>query len=209
MANVPLLMLLPEVFQLCAPNNAPLRALSAVAADMHAPVQEVLDSMDRLVDPFRAPENMLGHLSRWVDLDWLTLPEPESAPGAALGIPSARLRGLIANAADLSARRGTPGGMLRFLQLATGLDGFEIDVDPAEFHLRVRVPANASGQIGTVRRIVAGWKPAHITAELLILPDGPAEPPVPEGPGEGPETIPARPTTPPRSSPAGQVDAHG
>lgn len=176
MASVSLLALLPEVFQICAPSSPPLRALSAVAGDMHAPVQEVLDSMDRVVDPFRTPEKMLGYLSRWVDLDWLTLPDPESVVGAALGISAARQRDLIANAADLSARRGTRSGLLRFLQLATGVEGFEIDVDPPAFHLRVSVPAEASDQIDTVRRIVGGSKPAHVTAEILFLPDG-QEPP--------------------------------
>lgn len=210
MASVPLLPLLPEVFQVCAPSSAPLRAIAAVAGDMQAPVQEVLDSLDRVVDPFRTPEALLGYLSRWVDLGWLTLPEPGSVTGAAMGIEPARQRDLIANAADLSARRGTPSGLLRFLQLATGQEGFGIDVDPEAFHLRVRVPSTASDQIEIIRRIVGGVKPAHVTAEVLEtgqIQDGSSmEAAGPEESRGGAEKVPGRPSTPPRSASGGQVN---
>lgn len=211
MASVPLLPLLPEVFQVCAPASAPLRAIAAVAGDMHVPIHEVLDSVDRLVDPFRTPDTLLGYLSRWVDLDWLTLPDPGSVEGAALGIPSVRQRDLIANAADLSARRGTPGGLLRFLQLATGLEGFEIDVDPSSFHLQVRIPSAAFDQIEIVRRIVWGVKPAHVTAEVLGKDKGGAGGPavasgVAESGAAAAETVPDRPSAPPRSASGGKVE---
>ncbi len=169
MTEDPLLRVLPEVFQVCAPSSAPLRALTAVAGEMHRPVLQVLEGIDRVIDPFRAPVELIPFLSRWVDLDWLTLPDRESVSGPALGVPTSRQRDLIANAADLSARRGTAGGLQRFLQLATGVQGFEIEDEPGAFHVRVRVPASAADQLEIVRRIVRGIKPAHVTDEILLL----------------------------------------
>lgn len=177
MAEDSLLRLVPEVFQRCVPDSPALWALSAVADDLHAPVLEVLEAIDRVVDPFRAPDVLVPYLSRWVDLDWLTLPDAAGpVPGNSTGVPIARQRDLIANAADLSARRGTAAGLQRFLELATGVEGFEIEDGPGAFHLLVRVPAAASEQIPVIRRIVRGVKPAHVTDDVEVMPPLPVRP---------------------------------
>ena len=87
---------------------------------------------------------------------------------SALGVSSARQRDLIANAADLSARRGTPAGLRRFLQLATGRDGFEIVTGERDFHVLVRVPPDAADTLELVERIVTVLKPAHVTSEVSV-----------------------------------------
>lgn len=167
--NEPLLLgVLPDVFQVSATSSLPLSALVTAADDMQAPVHAILDGIDQMVHPYRAPDALVPYLSRWVDLDWLTIPAPEATEGAALGIPVARQRDLIANAADLSARRGTPAGLTRLLQLATGVGGFEVDDAPGAFHVIVRVPQPAVDRVELVQRIVALAKPAHVTSEVVI-----------------------------------------
>lgn len=164
-----LVRVLPEVFQVAAATSPPLRALLAVAEDLHRPVREILDAVATIPDPGRTPSSLVPFLSRWVDLDWLTLPDPEAAGSAGAGIPLVRQRDLIAAASQLSARRGTVDGLTRFLQLATGVRGFTVQSVPGAFHIRVGVPAAAAGQLELVRRIVKGSKPAHVTDEVVVL----------------------------------------
>lgn len=163
-----LLKVLPEVFQVAAETSAPLQALLAVAEDMQQPVRGILDRIHAVPDPGRTPSSLVPFLSRWVDLDWLTLAGPEAAGAAAAGVPLARQRDLIACAAQLSARRGTVDGLTRFLHLATGVPGFAVDAVPGAFHIIVRVPAAASGQLDLVHRIVKGIKPAHVTDTVEV-----------------------------------------
>ncbi|TDW30883.1 phage tail protein [Cryobacterium psychrophilum] len=156
--------ILPEVFHVSAERSAPLRALLAVTADLQAPVLDVLDSIDTVVHPYRAPTGLVGYLASWVDLDWLT----GQRPGGGSVIDSARERDLIANAADLSATRGTPVGLSRFLHLATGCPGFGVIDRPGAFHVVVTVPATAADQVDLVQRIVNAMKPVHITHEIVV-----------------------------------------
>ncbi|WAH95500.1 phage tail protein [Arthrobacter sp. MMS18-M83] len=167
--NSPMLKVLPEIYQVAAETSTPLQALIAVAEDMQQPVRDVLDRIHTVPDPGRSPSSFIPFLSRWVDLDWLTLPGPESVDSTAAGVPVARQRDLIACAASLSARRGTVDGLTRFLQLATGIAGFGVESVPGEFHIKVLVPAAAAGQVELIRRIVKGIKPAHVTDEIAVM----------------------------------------
>lgn len=168
MSEPQLLKVLPEVFQFAAATSPPLQALLAVAEDLHLPVRDVLDRVDELPDPGRAPTPLIPFLSRWVDLNWLTLPGPDASGSAAAGIPPERQRDLIAAASTLSSRRGTADGLSRFLHLATGVRGFTVEAVPGAFHILVTVPAAAAGQLELVRRIVKGVKPAHVTDEIAL-----------------------------------------
>ena len=111
---------------------------------------------------------MIPFLSRWVDLDWLTLPGQKVPLGGSGAVPITRQRDLIAAAAQLSSRRGTVDGLTRFLHLATGVPGFDVDSVPGAFHIKVLVPAEAAGQLELIRRIVKGAKPAHVTDEIEV-----------------------------------------
>jgi phage tail-like protein len=164
-----LLRVLPEVYQVAAESSLPLQALLAVAEDLHRPVRDVLDRIHTVPDPGRSPSSLIPFLSRWVDLDWLTLPGPEATGTGSAGIPVARQRDLIACAAGLSARRGTVDGLTRFLHLATGIRGFEVVSEPGAFHITVRVPAAAAGQLELIRRIIKGIKPAHVTDDIEVM----------------------------------------
>lgn len=166
MARTSLLACLPQVFTSTALSGTPLAALVGAADGMHGPVSDTLDHLETQLDAFRASEAMVCYLASWVDLGWLTVPVSGSAARSALPGGSAPLRDLISQSADLAARRGTPGGMVRFLELATGLTGFTVE-DAGHFHLRVHVPTAATAQHATVTRIVEAIKPAHVTAEVI------------------------------------------
>ncbi|MFI7742510.1 phage tail protein [Kocuria rhizosphaericola] len=168
--------ILPEVFRIAVRTSPPLRALVAVAEQLHQPVHAVLDDLDDIVDPYRAPEAMLPSLAHWVDLEWLALRGSTAEPGSSAAVPQDRLRELIAHAAELSAHRGTVAGLHRFLTLATGVDGYEIEDVPGAFHLTVGVPASAAGQLPLIQRIIATTKPVHVTSELRVLEPAEEEP---------------------------------
>lgn len=195
MAEPDVLDLLPEVIRSTARPGTPLAALGAVAGDMHAPVAAVLDRLDSVVDPFRAPGAFVRHLAGWVDLGWVGVADDEAGAHDGAAMTVHRLRDLIGACAELSARRGTPAGLARFLHLATGVDGFEVEDSPGAFHVRVRAPDAALDQLELVRRLVTALRPAHVTSEV-VGPDAhrsedPASPPPPPpGPaaGDGPGT---------------------
>jgi phage tail-like protein len=155
----------PEVVREAAQPGSPLAALAAVAEDLHAPVHDVLDRLDDVVDPFRAPAALVPFLAGWVDLAWLTAGDARARP--VLGIPTDRLRDLVAAAADLATRRGTPAGLARFLHLATGVAGFLVEDVPGAFHVRVLVPAAAADRLDLVERLVGALKPAHVTSQVV------------------------------------------
>ena len=173
--------LLPWVFRRTAGEGTPLRATLEAMEALHAPVEETLASLDRTLDPRRAPDAFVPFLSGWVDLDWL-LPEAtkgsRSAPAeAAFPTGLGRLRELVAAAASLSQWRGTAKGLLMFLETATGLRGFRVEEQPPDaegrprpFHLRVRCPKEAAPLRPLLVRIVESEKPAYVTYELEFEP---------------------------------------
>jgi phage tail-like protein len=179
--------LLPEVFRRTIRPGNPLDALLAVMAALHAPSEEVLAELDLYLDPYRTPDTFVPYLARWVDLQRFLaeLPEPEGedqTSGAPLSVPFAgglgRLRDLITAAATLSKWRGTAKGLLRFLETATGVQGFEIDEavpgpdgKPKPFHLRVQAPAKAKPYRAVIQRIIEMEKPAYVTYELTFSED--------------------------------------
>lgn len=164
-----------------------MAALAEAASDMHAPIREVLDTIDRAVDPYRCPDSLVPYLAWWVDLGWLTLPDSDTTPKPSLAGGNARLRDLIASSADLSARRGTVAGLARFLHLATGTDGFQITGGTADFRFQVLVPAAAADQLDMITRIVEQLKPAHLSVDISVAVAGadPARVP-PDEPSESP-----------------------
>ncbi len=170
MAEHGLIEILPEVMQVAAAPGSPLAALGAAAADLHGPVSAVLDEIDGVIDPYRTPDALVPFLAGWVDLGWLTAVDAEVGSRPVLGIAPHRLRDLVAASADLSARRGTPAGLARFLHLATGVDGFLVQDVPGAFHVRVLVPTAAGDRIDLVRRLVDALRPAHVTSQVLMRP---------------------------------------
>ena len=169
--------LLPAVFQRAADRpDGPLNSLLQVMADLPQPSEDVLARIETYFDPRRAPDRFVPYLAQWVDLGWL-LTEPAATDASApRSLPSGLglLRELIAAAAYLAKWRGTKRGLLRFLQIATGLKGFDLaenvaaNHQPRPYHLWVRAPKEAATYQAMLVRIIESEKPAYVTYELTF-----------------------------------------
>jgi phage tail-like protein len=176
--------LLPTMFQLAARPGSPLDAALHVMADLHEPDEALLADIDAVFDPYRAPDEFVPWLTRWVGLEWLVADESIDADAVRPDLTDAfppglgRLRDVVAAGSELAQRRGTEAGLRLFLSTATGLSGFVVTEPPDRpFHLVVTAPAEAEPYAAVLRRIVAATKPVYTTAELtFIRPFGAAEP---------------------------------
>jgi phage tail-like protein len=158
--------LLPYAYQRAATSASVLSALLHVMEDMHAPDEAVLETVDDLFAAYRAPDRLLPFLARWLALDHL-IPQGGAGQAERLPIPIGRLRDLVAEGAALAQLRGTPEGLRRILEIATGVTGFAIEEPVSRpYHFVVRVPPAAADQLGLIRRVVDTEKPAATTAEV-------------------------------------------
>lgn len=179
-----ILELLPGAFQASAWEGSPLLGLVAAMEALHAPSEAALDDLDATFDPRRAPPRFAAYLAHWVDLDRIVRVEPVGDQGGSLAVPTGRLRELVAEAAELSRWRGTAYGLRRFLEVATGVEGIEVDEHVGDgegrtlpFHVRVRLPAHAAVQRTLVHTIVASEKPAYVTSEVRFAEEADGPPP--------------------------------
>jgi phage tail-like protein len=161
--------LLPTVFQDAVRSGNPLDALLEVVARLPEPVEKLLVSVDRLFDPRRAPDRMVGFLALWVDLDRFLVRRNADGSGGELATGQGRLRELCAAAAELSRIRGTRRGLIRFLEIATGRTGFRIEENrdrsgaSRPFHLLLTAPRGTEAYVELIHAIVAFEKPAYVT----------------------------------------------
>jgi phage tail-like protein len=174
--------LLPNVFRRTAHPGSPLFALLDAMEALHAPSEAVLARLHTYFDPRQTPDEFVPMLAHWVDLEWLfdlsaldTSVSSDSAAPISTGL--GRLRELIALAAYLYKWRGTAQGMKTFLEVATGLKGFEIeeqvrgeDGSIQPFHLRLYAPEVARSHQVLIERIIESEKPAYVTYELSFQP---------------------------------------
>jgi phage tail-like protein len=158
--------LLPAAYQRAAIQGSVLYALLDVMETMHAPDEEVLATVDDLFAAYRTRDQLLPFLARWLALDHL-LPPADAGASARLPVPVGRLRNLVAEGAALAQWRGTPEGLRRTLEIATGVSGFLIE-EPKNrsYHFVVHVPIDAADQLALIRRIVEAEKPAATTADV-------------------------------------------
>jgi phage tail-like protein len=183
MRRAELLERLPWVFQHAAetPDGTenPLSTLLGVMETIHEPDEQILASIDAYVDPRRAPDEFVPYLSWWVDMAWLFLDppdDPHAIPGPPFPGGVGRLRELIATAARESKWRGTSAGLVRLLELATGIQGFAVNeavVDESgaaqPFRIQVQAPSAAEPFVELIRRIAEHEKPAHVIVEPAVL----------------------------------------
>ena len=175
--------LLPDVFRRTLGPGTPTAALLDAMAAMQAPAEALLDRVDETFNPYRTPDRFVEFLAVWVDLDrlWTThsnlYVSGGTEPGQNNRIDTGRLRELIAHAGFLSQWRGTVKGMLLFLKVATGLQGFEIiegktrDNLQKPFHFVVRVPDAAKPKLMLIKAIIEQEKPVYTTFEIDYLSD--------------------------------------
>lgn len=172
MEQARILRYLPENYELAAADRSgALWSILGVMDAMHAPVEQVLKSIDAYVDPHRAPDPFVFMQASWLGLDryfdWSGGSAGAGEPMFAAGTD--RLRLLVAEFPIIVRSRGTRRSLTRFLDVATGVSGFLVeDGAKAEsaFHIIVHVPAGADPLFDLVDRIVAGERPAHATYEL-------------------------------------------
>ena len=169
--------MLPEVFQRTLKEATPLNALLDVMEGLQAPSEGVLAGLDRYFDPRRAPNSFVPFLARWVDLERLLLRPaqhyyPTNSAESPLQSGIGRLRELVASASFLSMWRGTAKGLVRFLEVATGVAGFEVNehLTDRPFHVRFTGPQEAEPYAAMIARIIEMEKPAYVTYELAFGP---------------------------------------
>ncbi len=168
--------LLPGIFQRTIQPDGPLAALLGVMEVLHAPSEEVLKRVHAYFDPYETPDQFVPFLAGWVDLEQLLVQSGgqfDLQNAAPLPSGLGRLRELVAAAAYLSQWRGTARGMLRFLETATGYQGFEIDErvpgvggQPKPFHLLIRAPKATLPYQVLIKQIIDLEKPAYVTYDL-------------------------------------------
>lgn len=164
---------LPENYQLAAADQrGVLQALLQVMDGMHAPIERVLGSIERYVDPYGAPDPFVLMQASWLGLDRYFLWSGGSAGIGEASFPTGvdRLRLLLAEFPSLVRQRGTREALIRFLEVATGVRGFTIDTGSIgmPFHFQVQAPAEAHPLISFVEQIVSQERPAHATYEILL-----------------------------------------
>ncbi len=172
--------LLPEVFRTTLEPRTPLAALLEIMDALHSPTEKVLSDIDEIFDPYRAPDAFVPMLAAWVDLDRF-FSQRRSGSNAndlvTFSCGMGRLRELVATAAELSQWRGTSKGLIRFLEVATGDSGFEIDEQastgdgvPRPFHIEIRAPATTMRYKAVIEQILEQEKPAYVTYQLVFMP---------------------------------------
>lgn len=173
--------LLPATIQSGLHPGSPLLGLLDAMEALHEPDMHILEHVDDYLDPFTAPDHFLPFLSTWVDHDWLL----DELGDHAHTLTPERLRWLIAAAPDLARWRGTRLGLTRFLELATGTEGFDVsDATDRPFHIAVAAPETARNQADLITRITRAMRPAHTTFEINWQPsdlDAPASRPEEDG----------------------------
>ena len=165
--------LLPSVIRRTVTPGSPLDALLAVMEAMHAPAEAALEGLGDTFHPYRCPDRFVPFLAAWVDLDRFLTDDGDGRRGLPTGLGP--LRELVAAAAHLARRRGTTGGLVEFLEIATGVRGFRVEEEVRDatgavrpFVVRLTVPAAAGEHRELVRRIVEAEKPAHVRCEIVF-----------------------------------------
>ena len=155
--------LLPSVIRRAVRDGTPMSALLAAMEHLLAPAEEALSRLDETCDPWRAPESFLPYLARWVDLD------------VPVTTGTGRQRALIAAAVGLHQWRGTRAALISFLEIASGMAGFQVEETVLDgrgrirpFHIRVTAPAGAAAHTRMIQSIIHLEKPAHVTYELAF-----------------------------------------
>jgi phage tail-like protein len=170
--------LLPEIYRgALQQDGGVLSAILHVMEALHAPAEARLLALDEVFDPRRAEDAFVVMLAAWLALDPV-LQAPagiDAERRGRLAITPGNLRELVSEAAGLAQLRGTPRSLVRFLELATGIAGFDVvDPPPAEdgtakpFAVRLVAPHAARSLAPLVERIVASEKPAFTEVEIMF-----------------------------------------
>jgi phage tail-like protein len=169
--------LLPAIFQQTIQPGTPLAALLALMERLPAPDEAVLERLETFFNPYQTPANFVPFLASWVDMEWILLEDSQEFSSLIPPLPSGigRLRELVASATFLAQWRGTAQGLLSFLEIASGVQGFTIeecvpgpDGRPRAFHIAVHAPSATARYQTLLQRIIEAEKPAYVTYDLVF-----------------------------------------
>jgi phage tail-like protein len=172
-----ILALLPVCVQSAYAPQSPFDALIECMEYLHGDSEAILDTLEKFFNPMQTPKEFLPLLSYWVDLSWLFTDHVASNAEARrmespMRIPPQRLAALIVFAASLNKYRGTTQGLKTFLQLATGVNSFEIrESAEVPFHIKVSVKSDSEVRAleSFIRLIIDKEKPAFATYSLEFV----------------------------------------
>lgn len=157
-------LILPAIVQSAIERGSPLDALVRVMAELHSSVEAETGRFPATLSPWETPEPFVPMLERWVGL------------GPGIAVDEVHTRHLIERAAGLWRMRGTELGIVRLLELATGLTGYRVRAGEEPFALVLEAPAEARDQENRVRRIVHAMKPAAVRFGGIAYPSEGGEP---------------------------------
>jgi len=181
--------LLPANFRRAIQPQSPLGALLDVMEWLHAPSEEILSDLDRYFDTRRTPDRFVPSLARWLDQGPLLDRVGDELGAGEFPSGNGRLREVVALAAWFSRWRGTRRGLIAYLEVGTGVHGFDVEEHAADrpFHLRFVAPAEAEPYRALVEAIIEQEKPAYTTYELAFAGRrlAPPDPPADEGGNAG------------------------
>ncbi len=116
------------------------------------PLEQRQDYIDMYFDPRTCPASFLDWFARWLDIP-LNSHWPES-----------RQRHLLREALDLYRWRGTRYGLIRMLEICTGLTP-EIGAYPGQpfvFYIHITAPATGDIDRSIIEELIQTHKPAHV-----------------------------------------------
>lgn len=138
---------LPAIFQ----ENEFLGRYLRIFETIWEPLEWRQNHINLYFDPRTCPPSLLPWLASWLDLTinpyW----------------PEARIRRLIAEAADLYRWRGTAYGLKRLIEVATGVTPTitEEPSQPFVFHISLTIPPDSDVDARLIDDLVRTHKPAH------------------------------------------------
>jgi len=149
---------LPDSIQ----ENDFLRRFLRTFEDIWEPLEQRQDHIEMYFDPHTCPASFLPWLASWLHLPF----NPHW--------PEARHRRLLAQAMELYSWRGTRYGLIRMIEVCTGLTP-EIrnsSSQPFVFHIRITLPPGASSETldkGLIEDLIHAHKPAHAGYILEVI----------------------------------------
>ncbi len=123
------------------------------------PLEQRQDHIEMYFDPRTSPASFLPWLANWLDLSfnqhW----------------PEARRRRLLAEAMDLYRWRGTRYGLVRMIEVCTGItpEVTENTAQPYTFDVKIALPKGGDIDKNLIDELIQAHKPAHAGYRLEVL----------------------------------------
>jgi phage tail-like protein len=141
---------LPDTFQ----ENNFLRRFLLIFEDIWEPLEQRQDHISMYFDPRTCPESFLPWLASW----------------SGLVLPTHRIevhRHFLTQAMELYNWRGTRYGLIRMIEVCTGMtpEILEIPTRPFVFLVRITIPPDFPGEIpddNLIEELIQTHKPAHV-----------------------------------------------